>query len=99
MKPGQNDKPIEYQENNSPSKFSATHAAISVPIAQVQIEAIGDREGWRVLRCSRGYFDVIEFWLENSVLLELVTPEMADEYTKALAPEKLAEFFSQKVPT
>jgi hypothetical protein len=38
---------------------------------------------------------VIEFWVENSVLLELATPEMALQYTSALAPEKLAEFFAQ----
>ncbi|MGL5879584.1 MAG: hypothetical protein ACRC2V_17660 [Xenococcaceae cyanobacterium] len=99
MIPGQDDKPIQYRENNSPSKFIATHAAISVPISQEKIEAIANREGWRVLRCSRGYFDVIEFWIENSVLIELATLEMAEAYAKALTPEKLAEYFSQTVPS
>jgi hypothetical protein len=34
------------------SRFSAVHAAISVPTTQAEIEAIGAREGWRVVRCD-----------------------------------------------
>ncbi|VEP17891.1 conserved hypothetical protein [Hyella patelloides LEGE 07179] len=48
------------------------------------------------MRCSRGYFDVIEFWVENAVLLELATPELAKHYTTALEPEKLAEYFARE---
>lgn len=39
-----------------------------------------DHEGWRALRLTRGPFDVIEFWIENTVMLELMTPDMADDY-------------------
>jgi hypothetical protein len=39
---------------------------------------------------------VIEFWVENAVLLELATPELAQQYTTALAPEKLAAYFASK---
>ena len=99
MVPGTDDKPIQYQTNSSPSRFTATHAAISVQLSVEEISQIADRSGWRVLRCSRGNFDVIEFWIENSVLLELVTPEMARQYTTALAPEKIAEFLAQKNPS
>ena len=96
MIPGEDDKPIQYQKQNSPNQFIATHAAISIPLNQSQIESIAARENWRCLRCSRGYFDVIEFWVENTVLLELATSELAQQYTTALAPEKLAEYFAQK---
>ena len=93
MMPGETDKPIQYQQNKY-NQFIATHAAISVPINQTQIEQIAQREGWRCLRCSRGVFEVIEFWLENTVLLELATPELARQYLNALAPVKLAEYFA-----
>ncbi len=99
MIPGEEDQPIQYQNLNSSNQFIATHAAISIPLNQSQIELIAKREQWRCLRCSRGYFDVIEFWVENAVLLELSTPELAEQYTKALAPEKLAEYFAQKNPS
>lgn len=95
MIPGENEKPIQYRQNTS-HQFIATHAAISVPLNQFQIESIAEREQWRCVRCSRGYFDVIEFWLENSVLLELATPELARQYTAVLAPENLAKHFAEQ---
>ncbi len=96
MIPGEEDKPIQYQKPDSINQFIATHAAISIPLDRSQIDSIATRENWRCLRCSRGYFDVIEFWIENAVLLELATPELAQQYTTALAPEKLAEYFDSE---
>jgi len=93
MIPGKDEGAIKYQENKS-SQFIATHAAISIPLEQSEIESIAQREGWRCVRCSRGFFDIIEFWLENSVLLELATPELAQQYTTALTPENLAQHFA-----
>ena len=95
MFPGEDEKPIQYRQNNS-SQFIATHAAISVPLNQSQIESIARREQWRCVRCSRGYFDVLEFWLENTVLLELATPELAQQYTAVLTPENLAKHFAEQ---
>ena len=74
MIPGEKDRPIQYQHQNSENQFVATHAAISIPLTEPEIESIAKRENWRCLRCSRDYFDVIEFWIENAVLLELATP-------------------------
>lgn len=96
MIPGEDDRSIQFQHQNTSNQFIATHAAISIPLNQSQIESIAKREQWRCLRCSRGYFDVIEFWVENAVLLELATPELAQQYTTALAPEKLAEYFAME---
>ena len=95
MIPGEDDQPIQYQHNSS-SQFTATHAALSIPLEQSQIESIAQREGWRCLRCSRGHFEIIEFWVENSLLLELATPELAEKYTAVLAPENLAQHFGEE---
>lgn len=60
---------------------------------QEEIEEIGKREGWRVVKCSRdGVFDVIEFWLENMVMLELLTAEVAQHYQKLMEPNNLNQF-------
>ena len=95
MIPGEDQEPIKYRQNDS-SQFIATHAAISVPLDQSQIELIAQREQWRCVRCSRGYFDVLEFWLENTVLLELATSELALQYTTVLAPENLVKHFAEQ---
>ena len=92
MTPGKDSEAIKYQQQDA-SQFIATHAAISIPLEQSQVKAIAKREQWRCVRCSRGYFDVIEFWLENTVLLELATPELAQQYTTALSPENIAQHF------
>ncbi len=69
--------------NSTPSRFTVTHAALSVPTSRAEIEEIAAREGWLVRYCSReGAFDVIELWVENHLLLELLTPEMSSRYTQ-----------------
>lgn len=59
---------------------TATHATVSLDRSEPEILAVAEREGWRALRLPRGPFDVIEFWIENTVMLELMTPDMADAY-------------------
>ena len=44
------------------------------------VEAIARREGWKCFRCNRGPFHVIEVWLENQLMVEILPPEFAAEY-------------------
>ena len=62
------------------SGTTATHATVSLDLDEPDILAVAVREGWRALRLPRGPFDVIEFWIENTVMLELMTPDMAATY-------------------
>ena len=97
--PGQENQQLEFKHNNSSSRFIATHAAISVPLSREEIELLGKRERWRVAHCNReGIFEVMEFWIENAVMLELLTPEMTRQYTQATEPQKLAELLAQNPP-
>ncbi|MBW4616312.1 MAG: hypothetical protein KME21_24160 [Desmonostoc vinosum HA7617-LM4] len=90
--PGNNH--CEFVEFAESSGFTSTHAAISVSTTQEKIEQIGEREGWKVLRCNRdSLFDVMEFWLENKVMIELLTPEMANQYVTVTQPENLKKVF------
>jgi len=89
LQPGEGEQNCQIKETSQPSNFTATHAAISVDSTQEQIEAIGHREGWRVIRCRRAFFDVMEFWLENRVMIEFLTPEMKNQYLIHIQPENL----------
>ena len=64
--------------------FTATHATVSVERSADEIIALGRREGWRAVRLSRGPHEVIEFWIENAVMLELMTPAMTADYLAAV---------------
>jgi hypothetical protein len=84
--------PSELRPNPVTSNHTAIHAAISVPVSEVQIQAIADREGWRVAHCQRSdYFDVIEFWVENQLLLEFLPPEIVNRYLTFMEPQSLQQ--------
>ena len=72
------------------SSFVATHAYISVNISAEQLLRIGDRERWLTRLCNRGPFELIEFWIENWLLIEFAPPEMSAQYVSLLTnPEAL----------
>lgn len=82
--------------NPASSRYSANHTAISVPVNAAQIQAIADREGWRMALCRRDdYFDVIEFWLENQLLIELLSPELVIQYLTFMEPRSLQAMAAQ----
>lgn len=78
------------------SQYVPFHAAISVPLSLEEIERIAQREGWRVFPCNReGLVDVIELWVENRLMLELLTPAMATKYLEVTSPASLAQMVDQ----
>jgi hypothetical protein len=85
-------EPVELRPNPVSSNHTAIHAAISVPASKNQIQEIADREDWRMVHCHRGdYFDVIEFWVENQLLLEFLPPEIFDQYLSFMEPRTLQQ--------
>jgi hypothetical protein len=65
----------------------AFHALVSVKVGRAEIEAIGAREGWRTRHFWRGppgvpLFELYEFWVENRILLEVVTQDMLAPYVR-----------------
>jgi hypothetical protein len=48
---------------------------------------IAKREGWLARNCDRGgVFNVIEFWLENKFMLELMTDHELKRYQSIMNP-------------
>ncbi len=91
------EKDTMFQRQNNPtaSPYTATHAAISVPVSEQQIQAIAAREGWR-MRHRSGFFEVIELWIENHVLIELLPPTIVPSYLTFMEPETLRRFFANR---
>jgi hypothetical protein len=98
--PGVEQAECQFVRSPETTQFTATHAAVSVPTSQAEIEQIGAREGWRVLCCNReGLFDVIEFWVENRLMLELLTPEMAEQYLAVTQNPDILKRFMEETAT
>jgi hypothetical protein len=86
------DEAVKLQTHSVSSNHTAIHAALSVPVSKAQIQAIADRESWRMVYCNRhDYFDVIEFWVENQLLLEFLPPEIVTQYLTFMEPRSLQE--------
>jgi len=89
---------FQTQDQANPPPFGSTHVAIQCAKSQTEIEAIAAREGWRAVLCSRGgMFDVIEFWLENCTLIEVLTLGMQADYRATSSIEAWREAIGQEV--
>ena len=80
MMPDAGDGQANFVHNATHSGFTATHAAISTKRTREEIYKFAKESGWRALELPRGGFNVIEFWIENKVMIELLTPDMAKNY-------------------
>ena len=58
-----------------------------------EIMEIGKRESWRTLVCNRGegLFQLVEMWVEDRFMLEVMTPEQTERYIEITQPEFFAE--------
>ncbi len=76
--------------------YVATHLNISTKKSISEIREIANREGWRVLVCNRdgGLFQLIEIWVENTFMLEVMTPEQTARYVEITNPAFIADFFA-----
>jgi len=78
----------ECEQRNEPvSRNGPFHAAVATPLSAEEIEEIGRRYGCHTSRCVRGPFHVIEFWVDNSMMLEMLTPEWQAEYQRAITTQ------------
>ena len=82
-------------------KYVATHLNISTHLSIEEIKAIANREGWRVLVCNRGegLFQLVEVWIEDRLMLEVMTPEQTARYVEITDPEFIAQAFADNFQT
>jgi hypothetical protein len=67
----------------------ATHFALSVATDASTVKDIAGRAGWKCFDCNRGPFHVIEVWVENETMVEILPPEYAAEYLAFTRPDKV----------
>ena len=81
-------RPSGFATGETASRFGPTHFAVSVELSQDQIAAIAEREGWEChcyQRGGPGGFHVMEVWIENTGMVEILPPPFAAEYLKLTA--------------
>jgi catechol 2,3-dioxygenase-like lactoylglutathione lyase family enzyme len=68
--------------------YGSTHFALSVATDADTVKTIAERAGWQCFDCNRGPFHVIEVWVENQTMVEILPPEYAREYLAFTRPDK-----------
>jgi len=71
---------VQMGQLDNPPRYGCFHLAIGTKLSKEEIIAIGKREGWRAVHCNRGPFEVVEFWLENSLMIEFLDAKMQAQY-------------------
>ena len=62
---------------------------LSVATDPATVQAIAERAGWKCFDCNRGPFHVIEVWVENETMVEILPPAYAQEYLNFTRPDKV----------
>lgn len=74
-----------------PSSF---HLAIGTALTEAQVLALATARGWRTLACERaGVFGVVEVWVDNTYLVEVLVPEQAARYRQFMNIEGCTAMF------
>ena len=64
-----------------PIARSPTHFAISVAHSAAEVTEMAQARGWDCFVCDRGgHFQVVEVWIENASLVEVLPPTFAADY-------------------
>ena len=84
LRPGTDGEGLRMERGSARNRFGPFHAALSVAHDVDALQRLGARLGWRTEVQSRGPFHVVELWVENEVMLELLPPAFAAEYLAAL---------------
>ena len=86
MAPGDGEAPVAYRNGLADHSPVGFHVLLSVPHDRATIERIGAAAGWRTKFFSRAapglppVFHVVEVWVENRLLLEVVPANMIEVY-------------------
>ena len=89
LRPGGSDGGGFVRDAETGRGYGATHFALSVKTDAKTVEKIAQREGWHCFTCNRGPFHVIEVWVENDTMVEILPPEFAREYLAFTRPDQV----------
>lgn len=80
------------------SRPSSFHLAIETRLTEAEILSRAKALGWHTLACERaGVFGVVEVWVDNRYLVEVLVPKQAARYRQFMNLEGCAAMFGPGV--
>ena len=67
----------KFVQSGSMPEFVATHLNVNTDLSVEEVKEIAEREGWRCFVANRGegLFQLIELWIENRFMVEVMQPQ------------------------
>jgi hypothetical protein len=92
--PSTNPWDFQLDYNSQPPRTNAVHVAVTTRFSEEEVLELGRAEGWRCIASDRGgIFKVIELWLEDRFMLEVVTEEELPRYRAGAQPDAILRMF------
>ena len=67
---------------------SGWHVAVGTEVASEDVVRIASEAGWPARICDRaGFFEIIEVWVDDCGLVEVLDPKMQTRYREAFSPQ------------
>lgn len=70
--------------------FGAVHIAMTTALSRDEVIALGQAQGWRTLHADRGAFDLVEVWVDDRIMVEVLPPDSTARYL-AISDPTVAE--------
>jgi hypothetical protein len=85
----------EWVAHDVVGRASESHFAISVERSAEEIMSIAKRVGWQARLCDRGgMFGVVELWVENAFLVEVLDPAQSAAYRRTMTVDNWTRAFA-----
>lgn len=89
----------QIRQDGAPQDASGFHVAITSKLSVDDIVAIGAEKRWRAVHCERGgAFDLVELWIDNRFLVEVLPPKGSERYHAFYTPEVAGKMFATPAP-
>lgn len=77
-----------------PERAYESHFAIAVERTAPEVVELARAAGWRARVCNRGgFFDLVEVWVENAYLVEVLDPSQLADYRRSMTVENWKRAF------
>ena len=89
----------QIRQDGQDAAASPFHVAIASPLSTDEILELGRAQGWRAVHCDRGgVFDLVELWVDNRYLVEVLPPTGYARYLAFYTPEVAGKMFAGPPP-
>jgi len=90
----------QIRPDGDPESSSGFHVAITSTLSAEEIILLARAENWRAVHCDRGgVFDLVEVWVDNRSLVEVLPPGGTRRYLDFYTPEVAGQMFAGPPPS